>query len=129
MDRKVGDLQGGEILIDGSKIVALSRSIATEDAEIIEASNQIANPGFVDTHRCAEDERPLAIHGMQRVFHTPLRLQRWVGAPKTTFVVIGDVGARSVIEGIGEALLQFNRRRPSRNARKGVINGQEERSR
>ena len=34
MDRKVGDLQGGEILIDGSKIVALSRSIATEEAEI-----------------------------------------------------------------------------------------------
>jgi G3E family GTPase len=53
---------------------------------------------------CAEDERPLAIHGVQRVFHTPLRLQRWVGTPKTTLVIIGDVGARSAIEGIAEAL-------------------------
>lgn len=53
---------------------------------------------------CAEDERPLAIHGVQRVFHTPLRLQRWVDAPKTTLVIIGDVGARSAIEGIAEAL-------------------------
>jgi G3E family GTPase len=53
---------------------------------------------------CAEDERPLAIHGVQRVFHTPLRLQRWVSAPKTTLVIIGDVGARSAIEGIAEAL-------------------------
>jgi G3E family GTPase len=53
---------------------------------------------------CVEDERPLAIHGVQRVFHTPLRLQRWVGAPKTTLVIIGDVGARSAIEDIAEAL-------------------------
>jgi G3E family GTPase len=54
---------------------------------------------------CAEDQRPLAIHGVQRVFHTPLRLQRWVGARrKTTLVIIGDVGARSAIEGIAEAL-------------------------
>jgi G3E family GTPase len=53
---------------------------------------------------CSEDKRPLALHGVQRVFHTPPRLQRWVGAPKTTLVTIRDVGARSAIEGIAEAL-------------------------
>ena len=104
VDPNVGDLQRGDILIDGGRIAAISGSIAAEDAEIIDASNQIANPGFIDTHRCAEDERPLAIHGVQRVFHTPLRLQRWVGAPKTTLVVIGDVGTGSAIEGIAQAL-------------------------
>jgi G3E family GTPase len=53
---------------------------------------------------CVEDERPLALHGVQRVFHTPLRLQRWVRAPKTTLVIIGDVGAGSAIEGLAQAL-------------------------
>ena len=69
VDPNVGDLQRGNILVDGGKIAAISGSIAAEDAEIIDASNQIANPGFIDTHRCPEDERPLAIHGVQRVFH------------------------------------------------------------
>jgi G3E family GTPase len=53
---------------------------------------------------CMEYDRPLAIHGVQRVFHTPTRLQRWVGPPKTTLVIISDVGARLAIEGIAEAL-------------------------
>lgn len=51
MDPNVGDLQRGDILIDRSKIAAISHSIPAEDAEIIDASNQIAIPGFVDTHR------------------------------------------------------------------------------
>jgi hypothetical protein len=104
VDPNVGDLQRGNILVDGGKIAAISGSIAAEDAEIIDPSNQIANPGFIDTHRCPEDERPLAIHGVQRVFHAPLRLQGWVGASKTTLVVIGDVGTGSAIEGIAQAL-------------------------
>jgi hypothetical protein len=104
VDPNVGDLQRGNIPVDGGKIAAISGSIAAEDAEIISPSNQIANPGFIDTHRCAEDERPLAIHGVQRVFHTSLRLQGWVGASKTILVVIGDVGTGSAVEGIDQAL-------------------------
>ena len=103
-DPNVGDLQRGNILADGGRIAAISGSIACEDAEIIYPSNQIANPGFIDTHRCPEDERPLAIHGVQRVFHIPLRLQGWVGASKTILVVIGDVGTGSAVEGIDQAL-------------------------
>jgi G3E family GTPase len=53
---------------------------------------------------CVRDERPIAIHGVQLVFHTPLRLERWVSPPKTTLVIIGDVGARPTIEGIADAL-------------------------
>lgn len=97
----VGAVQRGGVLIDGGKIAAISSSIATEDAEIIDASNQIGDPGFIDTDRDAEDERPRPIHGVQRVFHIPLRLQGWVGAPKTTLVVIDD---GSAIEGIARAL-------------------------
>ena len=53
---------------------------------------------------CVGDEGPIAIHGVQRLFHTPLRLQRWVSPPKTTLVIIGDVDARPAVEGIAEAL-------------------------
>jgi G3E family GTPase len=53
---------------------------------------------------CVEDNRPLAIHGVQRLFHSPVRLARWVGVSKTTIVIIGDVGARSASEGVREAL-------------------------
>jgi cytosine/adenosine deaminase-related metal-dependent hydrolase len=51
MDPSVGDLQRGDILINGSKIAGISHALSAEDAEIIDASNQIAIPGFVDTHR------------------------------------------------------------------------------
>jgi hypothetical protein len=105
MRPNVGDLARGDIWIDGSQIAAISGSIAAEGAEIIDASHENANPGLTETHSCAEDERPLAIHGVQDVFRIPLKLRRWVSAPKTTLVIIGDVGARSAIEGLACALL------------------------
>jgi G3E family GTPase len=54
--------------------------------------------------RTVGDERPLVIHGVQRVFHAPVRLQRWTRAPATSIVVIGDSGARTAIELIAGAL-------------------------
>ena len=51
VDPNVGDLHRGDILIDGSKIVEIAPSIAADDAEIIDGTNKIAIPGFVDTHR------------------------------------------------------------------------------
>ena len=103
MGPNVGGLQRGDILIDRGKIAATSGSIAAEDAEITDAYVQFANPASVYTHPCAED-RPLSIHHVLRVFHAALRFQRWVGAPKTTLVVIDDVGARSAIPDIAHPL-------------------------
>ena len=52
VDPKIGDLHRGDILIDGAKIAAVARSILTADgAEVIDATNRIAIPGFIDTHR------------------------------------------------------------------------------
>lgn len=51
VDPDVGDVLGGDILIEGSRIVEISKSISADDAEIIDATNHIAIPGFVDTHR------------------------------------------------------------------------------
>jgi cytosine/adenosine deaminase-related metal-dependent hydrolase len=51
VDPKIGDLHRGDILIEGSRIAAIAPSIAADDAEIVDAANMIAIPGFIDTHR------------------------------------------------------------------------------
>jgi G3E family GTPase len=52
------------------------------------------------------DPRPLVIHGVQGLFHTPVRIENWAGAPGTSIVVIGDnsAGARTAMELLREAL-------------------------
>jgi G3E family GTPase len=52
----------------------------------------------------AGDPRPLVIHGVQRLFHSPVRLDRWPSQPATSIVAIGDRGAAEAIDRIVEAL-------------------------
>ena len=49
MDPQIGDLTG-DILIEDDKIVAVEPNIRA-DADVIDASDSIVIPGFVDTHR------------------------------------------------------------------------------
>jgi cytosine/adenosine deaminase-related metal-dependent hydrolase/ribose/xylose/arabinose/galactoside ABC-type transport system permease subunit len=51
LDRGVGDVAPGDVLIEGDRIVEVGRGIAAEDAEVIDASGTIVMPGFVDSHR------------------------------------------------------------------------------
>ncbi len=51
MDAKVGDLQQGDVLIEGERIIAIAPHITADDAEVIDAGDHIVLPGFVDTHR------------------------------------------------------------------------------
>jgi G3E family GTPase len=51
------------------------------------------------------DRRPLVIHGVQCVFHPPVRLDRWTAPPRTTIVAIGDGRAEGAIAEIADALL------------------------
>jgi cytosine/adenosine deaminase-related metal-dependent hydrolase len=51
VDPKIGDLHRGDILIDGTRIAAVAPSIAADGAEVIDGTNKIAIPGFIDTHR------------------------------------------------------------------------------
>lgn len=53
MDSAVGDIARGDLLIDGKKIVAVGGDIPARDALVIDATNMIVLPGFVDTHRHA----------------------------------------------------------------------------
>ncbi|HWP88181.1 MAG TPA: 5-methylthioadenosine deaminase, partial [Burkholderiales bacterium] len=50
MDPAIGDLDGGDILIDGEKIVAVGRHIEAGDATVIDGRGYIAIPGLVNAH-------------------------------------------------------------------------------
>ena len=50
LDARVGDLERGDVLIEGTRIVDVRPAIETA-AETIDASTMIVMPGFVDTHR------------------------------------------------------------------------------
>jgi 5-methylthioadenosine/S-adenosylhomocysteine deaminase len=50
LDPQVGDFDAADVLIEGPKIIAVRPNI-TADAVVIDASNTIVMPGFVDTHR------------------------------------------------------------------------------
>jgi cytosine/adenosine deaminase-related metal-dependent hydrolase len=50
MDRAVGDLERGDILIEGNKIARIAPQIEVSDAKVIDAAGMIVMPGFIDTH-------------------------------------------------------------------------------
>lgn len=52
------------------------------------------------------DSRPLVIHGVQRLFHAPARLDRWTGPPTTSIVIIGDKGSAAGVESIAKVLAE-----------------------
>ena len=51
LDRAVGDFEQADVLIEGRRISAVRPGIDAANAEVIDASNTIVMPGFVDTHR------------------------------------------------------------------------------
>jgi len=50
MDREIGDLPKGDVLIEDDRIAAVATEISA-DADVIDATGMIVIPGFVDTHR------------------------------------------------------------------------------
>jgi 5-methylthioadenosine/S-adenosylhomocysteine deaminase len=51
IDPTVGELPRGDVLIEGSTIVAVGTDLDAAEAEVIDATGCIVLPGFVDTHR------------------------------------------------------------------------------
>ena len=52
MDSSVGDFVKGDVLIQGKKIVAVGAELkAPSQAQVIDATNTVIIPGFVDAHR------------------------------------------------------------------------------
>src|SRR6266545_1370694 len=48
MDPQIGDLYGGDILVEGDKIAAVGPSVDAGDAEVIDSTGCIVIPGFID---------------------------------------------------------------------------------
>jgi cytosine/adenosine deaminase-related metal-dependent hydrolase len=51
LDKKVGDLVRGDVLIEGKRIAAIAPELKAPDAQVIEAQDTIIIPGLVDSHR------------------------------------------------------------------------------
>ena len=51
MDRELGDIYGGDVLIEDDRIAAVAQSVDADDAEVVDASDCIVIPGFIDSHR------------------------------------------------------------------------------
>jgi 5-methylthioadenosine/S-adenosylhomocysteine deaminase len=51
MDAEIGDIYGGDVLIEGERIAAVAPSVDAGDAEVVDATNCIVIPGFIDSHR------------------------------------------------------------------------------
>src|SRR4051812_41253530 len=51
MDPAIGDVFGGDLLVEDERIAAVAQSIEAGDAEVIDATDCIVMPGFVDSHR------------------------------------------------------------------------------
>ncbi|MGC1000944.1 amidohydrolase, partial [Pantoea agglomerans] len=53
MDEHVGNIERGDILINGSTITAVGPNLDAPDAHVMDATNMIVMPGMVDSHRHA----------------------------------------------------------------------------
>ena len=51
MDREVGDLRRGDVLIEDGVIAAVGASLEVADCRTIEAEGMVVLPGLVDSHR------------------------------------------------------------------------------
>jgi 5-methylthioadenosine/S-adenosylhomocysteine deaminase len=51
MDPEVGDIYGGDVLIEDERIAAVAQSVDAPDAEVIDTADCIVMPGFIDSHR------------------------------------------------------------------------------
>ena len=51
MDPELGDLYGGDVLIEDGRIAAVAASLDADDVDIVDAAECIVIPGFVDSHR------------------------------------------------------------------------------
>ena len=84
MDATVGDFDRGDVLIDGGVIVEVAERIDAPDAVVLDATDRIVMPGFVDNHRHTWQtafrgvgadwtfaDYLMAIHGTLRPRYTP----------------------------------------------------------
>ena len=51
MDPRLGDVHGGDVLVEDDRIAAVGPGIDADDAEVVDTTGCIVIPGFIDSHR------------------------------------------------------------------------------
>ena len=51
MDPQIGDVFFGDVLVEDGRIAAVGPSLDVGDAEVVDATDCIVMPGFIDSHR------------------------------------------------------------------------------
>ena len=51
MDPELGDLFGGDVLLEDDRIAAVGHRLEADGARVVDATDCIVIPGFVDSHR------------------------------------------------------------------------------
>ena len=51
MDPQIGDVFGGDVLVEDDRIVAVGSTVEAGDAEVVDAADCVVIPGFIDSHR------------------------------------------------------------------------------
>jgi cytosine/adenosine deaminase-related metal-dependent hydrolase len=51
MDRELGDVFYGDVLVEDERIAAVGPSLEVADAEVVDATDCVVMPGFIDSHR------------------------------------------------------------------------------
>ena len=50
LDDKLGDIPGGDLLIEDDKIAAVGRNLAADGAAVLDATDMVVIPGLVNSH-------------------------------------------------------------------------------
>ncbi len=98
VDKELGNFWRADVLIEGTKIAAVGPDLGVTDAEVIDASNMIVMPGFVDTHRHIWEGilRNISVDGiLANYFPDVLGVLAPVYRPQDAYVgdLIGTLGA------------------------------------
>lgn len=82
LDPSIGDFKKADVLVEGSKIVEVKPNIEVSNCEVIDASNMIVMPGFVDSHRHTWES-------VVRNVGADWSLQKYLGS-----IYYGNIGSR-----------------------------------
>ena len=98
MDRALGDIAKGDLLIQGKKITAVGGELRSSGATVIDGSNAILIPGFVDCHRHAWEGQ------LRRINPNAATLDAYSAATHQSFAKVyrpDDMYAGNLISALG----------------------------
>ena len=98
LDEKLGDIAKGDLLIEGKKIVAVGGELKSAGAQVIDGSDAILIPGFIDCHRHSWEGQ------LRRINPNAATLDAYSAATHQSFAKAyrpGDMYAGNLITALG----------------------------